>query len=170
LYDFLEAPPNSNSWPLNALSSLVYTNRTINSTFSCNSYTVNPVTGNGSSSLIDVFLNGTGEPSTAIAVPSVATNETTFFLDNGTCGSRCGFISVFQASFTTPQFYQCNIPHLSIWSMIHLHNWRCIRSPCELRQAGVITNDIQKTQITGFLSRAIQTLWESKSHTSPSAH
>lgn len=109
LYDFLEAPPNSNSWPLNALSSLVYTNRTLNSTFSCNSYTVNPVTGNGSSSLIDIFLNGTDEPSTTIAVPSVATNETTFFLDNGTCGSRCGFISVFQASFTTPQFYQCNI-------------------------------------------------------------
>jgi hypothetical protein len=33
LYGFLEAPPNSNSWPLSALSSLVYTNGTINSTF-----------------------------------------------------------------------------------------------------------------------------------------
>jgi len=109
LYDFLEGPPNSNNWPLNSLSSLVYTNRTINSTFVCASYTVDPVTGNGSSSLVDVFLNGTNEPSTTITVPSVAINESTFFVDNGTCGSRCGFISIFQASFTTPQFYQCNI-------------------------------------------------------------
>lgn len=109
LYDFLEGPPNSNNWPLNALSSLVYTNRTINSTFSCKSYTVDPVSGNGSSILIDVFLNGTNQPTTVISVPSVAVNETTFFVDNGTCGSRCGFLSVFQASFRTPQFYQCNI-------------------------------------------------------------
>ncbi len=109
MYNFLEAPPNSNSWPLNALSSLVYTNRTINSTYSCKSYTVNPVSGNGSSNFVDVFLSGANAPSTTITVPSVVINETTFFLDNGTCGSRCGFISVFQASFTTPQFYQCNI-------------------------------------------------------------
>lgn len=36
-------------------------------------------------------------------------NETIYALGNETCGSRCGFINVFQASDTTPQFYQCNI-------------------------------------------------------------
>jgi hypothetical protein len=109
LYDFLEAPPNSNDLPINALSSQVYTNRTINSTYSCTSYTVNPGSGNWSSSLVEVFLNGNSAPSTTITLPSGAINETTFFLTNRTCGSRCGFINVFQASFTTPQFYQCNI-------------------------------------------------------------
>lgn len=125
-YDFLEAPPTTNIyWSISSSSSQVYTNRTINATYSCVSYTVEPASGIGSSSTIDVFLNGNAAPAAKVTVPSVAPNETTFYLGNGTCGPRCGFINVFQASNFSPQFYQCNITISEVanaWLPEHLVN------------------------------------------------
>jgi hypothetical protein len=109
-YRFLEGPASSsNNWPITAQLPQVYTDRSINSTYSCAYYSVDPKSGNGLTTNIGVFFKGNTANSTIVNVPSVSPNETTFWVDNSTCGPRCAAIQVFQASDTTPTFYNCNI-------------------------------------------------------------
>ena len=100
-YVFLDYSPGGG---LNTLS--IYTERTINATYQCESHEVTKY-GNGSFDYVDVANIG------QIYVSQHLPNSTTFFNnDNTTCpdGSlRCTVIEVLETSSTQPWYYRCNM-------------------------------------------------------------
>ncbi|KIN03201.1 hypothetical protein OIDMADRAFT_119695 [Oidiodendron maius Zn] len=84
----------------------VFTERTINVTYECESYAVTKF-GNGMFSTIEVA--GIGEVNVSLSLP----NATTFFNNNNTVcpdeSLRCNVIEVLETSPTQPWYYRCNV-------------------------------------------------------------
>lgn len=83
----------------------VYTNRTINITYTCESYIVSK-NGNGTSDSIEVDKIG------PITLPQTVPSSTTFWTNSShICGKneRCTRIEAFESSETNPWYYQCEI-------------------------------------------------------------
>ena len=103
VFVFLDSPPAGIS--LNS----VYTNRTINSTWGCQSWAVTGG-GNGNVSSLIVLEDSNGNTFN-VKLPTVGgPDQTTFFAaPNETCGSGCSTVEAFEASSTRPWYYSCNI-------------------------------------------------------------
>ena len=83
----------------------IYTSRTINATYDCESHEVISG-GNGTVSPIEVADIG------SVAVSQSLPNSTTFFTNGHSCPDldpRCAVIEVFETSETQPFYYRCNI-------------------------------------------------------------
>jgi hypothetical protein len=101
---FLDSPPTGTS------HNSVYTNRrTINSTWSCQSWPVISG-GNGNVSSLTVLEDSNGNTFN-VELPTVGgPDQTTFFTaPDETCGAGCSIIEEFEASPTRPWYYSCNI-------------------------------------------------------------
>jgi hypothetical protein len=87
----------------------VYTNRTTNVTWECQSWNVIEG-GNGTSTNLTV-QNGTDGESFDISLPKAGgLDQTTFFTaPDAICGPGCGIVEAFEASKKQSWFYQCNI-------------------------------------------------------------
>ncbi|KAH9204572.1 hypothetical protein DL95DRAFT_319204 [Leptodontidium sp. 2 PMI_412] len=88
----------------------IFTNRTINSTWSCKSYIVLDG-GNGSSHDVQILLN-TNKSTTSKYVPITAGLDQATFMtdpDKNDCGSGCSTVEVFESSATQAWWYTCNI-------------------------------------------------------------
>ena len=85
----------------------VYTNRTINITYICDSH---EVTANGNGSFNDIQVANVGQVYVSHKVPS---SITYFTNSDNVCGNgsslRCSVVEVFEASDTDPWYYKCNI-------------------------------------------------------------
>ncbi|RFU26411.1 hypothetical protein B7463_g9937, partial [Scytalidium lignicola] len=83
----------------------IYTNRTLNITYSCNAYTVTKG-GDGTSTTISVANVGD------VYVSNSIQGSITFFTDSGNqCNNnpRCTVVQAFEASATEPWYYTCDI-------------------------------------------------------------
>lgn len=92
---------------------VVYTNRNINVTWQCESWTVIQG-GNGDSFDIELLINSNGVKRNVSLPVAGGLDQTTFVtLDNNTrCGppgSGCFSVSAFEASLTKPYYYTCNM-------------------------------------------------------------
>jgi hypothetical protein len=89
--------------------SAVFTNRTINSTYSCSSFVVIEG-GNGTVANLTVQKDSNGD-SFNVSLPTVAgVDSTTYFTNpDASCGDGCSIIDAFEASSTTSYYYSCNI-------------------------------------------------------------
>ncbi|KAH6714745.1 hypothetical protein BKA61DRAFT_517997, partial [Leptodontidium sp. MPI-SDFR-AT-0119] len=88
----------------------IFTNRTINSTWSCKSYIVLDG-GNGSSHDVQILLN-TNKSTTSKYVPITAGLDQATFMtdpDKNDCGSGCSTVEAFESSATQAWWYTCNI-------------------------------------------------------------
>ncbi|OLN89330.1 hypothetical protein CCHL11_09004 [Colletotrichum chlorophyti] len=86
----------------------VATNRSINSTASCNAW---PVTsgGDGTVSNVTVALEGNQTYNFTMPVRG-GTDQTTFMTDSEfNCGDGCSIVTAFEASDTSPWYYVCNV-------------------------------------------------------------
>jgi hypothetical protein len=88
----------------------VFTNRTINSTWNCNSNIVLEG-GNGSTHDLKVLLNTNGSTTSKYIPITSGLNQTTFMTDpeNNDCGVGCSTVEAFEASTTQAWWYTCNI-------------------------------------------------------------
>lgn len=99
---FFDSPPSG----FGAAS--IFTNRTINSTYTCESY---PVIHNGNGSYSQFSVENLGLWNVTLALP----NSTVYFTNDEilSCedpnNARCGIVYVFESSDTDPWFYQCEI-------------------------------------------------------------
>ncbi|KAH9208271.1 hypothetical protein DL95DRAFT_480624 [Leptodontidium sp. 2 PMI_412] len=105
-YMFMNWPPDSTAG-ISHIS--VYSDRLINSTWSCSAQSVTPQSGNGTSN--EITVNDAKDGSTFVVhIPSVRPTETTYFTSSKSeCGPRCQNIKVFEASYQQPWYYDCNI-------------------------------------------------------------
>jgi hypothetical protein len=89
--------------------SAIYTDRKINSTYSCRSFTVIGG-GNGTATNLTVQEDSNGA-SFSVTLPTVPGMDTTtyFTKPDSSCGVGCSIIEAFEASHTTSWYYQCNI-------------------------------------------------------------
>lgn len=89
--------------------SAMFTDRTINSTYSCLSFPV-LAGGNGTSTNLKVQRDSNGDTFN-VSLPIAAGLDTmTHFTDpDARCGDGCSIIESFEASHTTSWYYQCNI-------------------------------------------------------------
>ncbi|KAK2053691.1 hypothetical protein LY76DRAFT_581353 [Colletotrichum caudatum] len=86
----------------------VATDRSINSTSTCTAW---PVTGggDGTSPTITVALANNGRFDINLPVQG-GTDQTTFMTNTGSnCGPGCAVLSAFEASSTSPWYYNCNV-------------------------------------------------------------
>ena len=106
IYVFLDSAPQS----LGTKGTSVYTNRTINSTWSCQSWPVIQG-GNGTVTNLTVLQDPNGGQALNVTLPFVGgTDQTTFLTTpNITCGTGCSVVEAFEASLIQPWYYQCNI-------------------------------------------------------------
>jgi hypothetical protein len=90
----------------------VYTNRNINVTTSCTSFSVS-AGGNGSTDSIQIITNGNGGKKTIPMGFAHVVDQTTYWTDivgdNGTCGAGCMTVRAFEASNENAYYYECNI-------------------------------------------------------------
>jgi hypothetical protein len=115
-YDLLFEANDFESWQTVVLDSssdeqtAIFTNRIINSTWSCNSSIVLEG-GNGSVHYLEVLLNTNGSTTTKYTPAAGGLNQTTFMTDpdNNDCGSGCSIVEAFEASTTQAWWYTCNI-------------------------------------------------------------
>ena len=106
IYVFLDSAPQS----LGTKGTSVYTNRTINSTWNCQSWPVIQG-GNGTVANLTVLQDASGGQPLNVTLPFVGGTDQTTFLTTPhvTCGTGCSVVEAFEASLTQPWFYKCNI-------------------------------------------------------------
>jgi hypothetical protein len=87
----------------------VYTNRSISSTWGCESWIV-MTGGNGTVSNLTVLHDASGG-SFNVSVPTMAgSDQTTFFTaPNANCGPGCSIVEAFEVSTEQSWYYKCNI-------------------------------------------------------------
>jgi len=100
---FVDSPPTGMWDP-----ATVYTNRTINSTFSCQSWAV-VNGGNGTSRNLIISKDANGVTFNITVPTTSGIEQTTFFTNGSACGDGCTVINAFEASNTQPWYYECNI-------------------------------------------------------------
>ncbi|KAH6661634.1 hypothetical protein B0J14DRAFT_496881 [Halenospora varia] len=89
--------------------SAMFTNRKINSTYSCLSF---PVIGGGNGTVGNLtVLKNSNEDSFNVFLPIVPGLDTTTYFTNpvSRCGDGCSIVEAFEASYNTSWYYQCNI-------------------------------------------------------------
>lgn len=88
--------------------SAIFTNRTINSTYSCMSF---PVIGGGNGTTTNLTVQKSNEDTFNVSLPIAAGLDTTTHFTNpdASCGDGCSIIEAFEAAHTTSWYYQCNI-------------------------------------------------------------
>lgn len=89
--------------------SAMFTNRKINSTYSCLSF---PVIGGGNGTVGNLtVLKNSNEDSFNVFLPIVPGLDTTTYFTNpvSRCGDGCSIVEAFEASHNTSWYYQCNI-------------------------------------------------------------
>jgi len=106
IFVFLDSAPQS----LGTKGTSVYTNRTVNSTWSCQSWPVIQG-GNGTVTNLTVLQDASGGRALNVTLPFVGGTDQTTFLTapNVTCGPGCSVVEAFEASLTQPWYYKCNI-------------------------------------------------------------
>jgi hypothetical protein len=99
---FLDSPPSGIG------PSTIFTNRTINATWSCDAH---PILGGGNGTTSQFLVQNLGLQNVSLALP----NSTTFYTNNlmHACAdpknSRCAVVQVFEASSLQPWYYSCDI-------------------------------------------------------------
>jgi hypothetical protein len=104
-YVFLDwAPPRGNA------NTPVYTNRRVNSTWSCNSYPVIQG-GNGTVLNLTIALDTNSDKYSVLTLPYPGGTDQTTFLTTPdvTCGTGCGIVEAFEAALAQSWYYKCNI-------------------------------------------------------------
>ena len=103
IYIFLESAPQS-------LTLSVYTNRTVRSTWSCNSWPVIQG-GNGTVTNLMIFLDAKSSKDLKLILQIAGGTDQTSFLTatDVTFGPGCSIVEAFEASLTQPWYYSCNI-------------------------------------------------------------
>lgn len=104
LFVFIESPRTGI-----VVASSIYTNRSINSTWNCESWPV--VTGgNGTVANLTIQENSNGDTFN-VSLPVIGgPNQTTYVTaPDTTCGAGCSIIEAFEASFYNPWYYSCNV-------------------------------------------------------------
>lgn len=88
----------------------VYTNRRVNSTWSCDSFAAIQG-GNGTVSNLMILQDANGRDNLNVTLPFAGGTDQTTFLTNPdvSCGAGCSIVNAFEASLTHPWFYRCNI-------------------------------------------------------------
>ncbi|KAH8602240.1 hypothetical protein B0O99DRAFT_680379 [Bisporella sp. PMI_857] len=99
---FLDWSPPNGEYP-------VYTDRSISSSWSCQSWLVT-MGGNGTMSNLTVAHDANGGVFN-VSVPTIGgPDQTTFFTSpEKDCGEGCGVVEAFEASAVKPWYYKCNI-------------------------------------------------------------
>jgi hypothetical protein len=89
--------------------SAIFTNRTINSTYSCSSFAVIEG-GNGTVANLTVLEDTNGDLFN-VSLPTVAGVNSTMYFTNSdaSCGDGCSIVEAFEASSTVSYYYNCNI-------------------------------------------------------------
>jgi hypothetical protein len=88
---------------------VTFTNRSINSTWSCNSWPVISG-GNGTSTNLTIMLDANGNTTSKIIPFAYGPEQTTYLTDtNSSCGPGCATVYAFEASTATPWWYECKI-------------------------------------------------------------
>jgi hypothetical protein len=89
--------------------SAIYSDRMINSTYSCQSFAVIGG-GNGTVANLTIQKNSNGDTGN-VSLPTIAgLDTTTYFTDpDSSCGDGCSIIEAFEAASTTSWYYKCNI-------------------------------------------------------------
>lgn len=88
----------------------IFTNRTVNATYSCNSWLVTEG-GNGTSTNLSIILDAKGDFK-HISIPYAGgSNQTTFMTNpnSNDCGPGCSTVNALEASDLKPWWYECNI-------------------------------------------------------------
>ncbi|ATZ53379.1 hypothetical protein BCIN_09g02410 [Botrytis cinerea B05.10] len=90
-------------------STSAYSDRTIKSTSSCESYSVIDG-GNGNFTNLTISKNGKSEGSKVRLPIAAGPDQTTFFtVPFTTCGEGCSIVEALEASANEPWYYKCNI-------------------------------------------------------------
>lgn len=89
----------------------VFTNRTVNTTWSCDSWAVIKG-GNGTSTRLTIALDSSGGEDTKTIPVAPGVDQTTFLTNtttNSTCGPGCTTIYAFEAQQLEAWWYECNV-------------------------------------------------------------
>lgn len=89
---------------------IIFTNRTVNATWSCNSWLVTEG-GNGTSTNLTIILDADSDYQHITIPYAGGLNQTTFITNPNTydCGPGCSTVHAFEASNSKPWWYECNI-------------------------------------------------------------
>lgn len=87
----------------------VYTNRSVNTTWTCNSWIVLSG-GNGTSTNLTVLNDANGGSFNVVVPKAGGPDQTTFFSDpDANCGPGCSIVEAFEVSTSKSWYYNCNI-------------------------------------------------------------
>lgn len=93
-----------------AIPPVIFTNRTVNATWSCDSWLVTQG-GNGTSTSLTIILDSKGDFQYINIPYAGGSNQTTFITNPNTynCGPGCSTVHALEASDFKPWWYECNI-------------------------------------------------------------